>query len=297
MPEGRERRGAHFPVSKPLLRASNPWMTTLPIVKLDRGIHVMHLFYRVDRVRWSLLGPGESAKIRAGVETLCAANSAPTHPRLVTYANTGGKADMAFMIYAKELGEAARIHRQLEAAFPPGMLQMVYSYLSVTELSEYMTTDEENRQRLVTQEKLEPDSEAFNTRLGELTKMREEYEQYRLYPEMPDWEIMCFYPMNKRRAAGDNWYSLDFTTRKKLMAGHARVGRKYAGRISQLITGSTGIDDWEWGVTLMAHQLDAIKEIVYEMRFDEVSARYGEFGEFYINLRLSPAALWDHLKL
>jgi chlorite dismutase len=75
------------------------------------------------------------------------------------------------------------------------------------------------------------------------------------------------------------------------------VGRKYAGRISQLITGSTGLDGWEWGVTLMAHQLDAIKEIVYEMRFDEVTARYGEFGPFYINMRLSPADLWEHLKL
>src|SRR5439155_17619751 len=91
----------------------------------------------------------------------------------------------------------------------------------------------------------------------------------------------------KRRNAADNWYQLDFGTRKKLMSGHARVGRKFAGRVSQLITGSTGIDDWEWGVTLMAHQVDALKEIVYEMRFDEVSARYGEFGPFYINLRLS----------
>ena len=90
---------------------------------------------------------------------------------------------------------------------------------------------------------------------------------------------------------------LDFPTRKKLMAGHARVGRKFAGRVSQLITGSTGIDDWEWGVTLVAHQVDALKEIVYEMRFDEVSARYGEFGPFFVNLRLPPAALWSHLNL
>ena len=108
---------------------------------------------------------------------------------------------------------------------------------------------------------------------------------------------MAFYPMSKRRAGADNWYLLDFAARKKLMGGHARVGRKYAGRISQLITGSTGLDDWEWGVTLMAHQLDALKEIVYEMRFDEVSARYGDFGPFFVNLRLAPAELWAHLRL
>jgi chlorite dismutase len=81
------------------------------------------------------------------------------------------------------------------------------------------------------------------------------------------------------------------------MGGHARTGRKYAGKISQLITGSAGLDDWEWGVTLMAERLDDVKSIVYEMRFDEVSARYGEFGPFYINLRLSPADLWTHLGL
>jgi hydrogen peroxide-dependent heme synthase len=95
----------------------------------------------------------------------------------------------------------------------------------------------------------------------------------------------------------DNWYTLDFATRKRLMGGHARVGRKFAGRVSQLITGSTGLDGWEWGVTLMAHQVDALKEIVYEMRFDEVTARYGEFGPFFVNLRLGPAALWKHLHL
>ena len=287
----------HFAVPKRAAPHSNVRMTLLPSVKLDRGIHVMHLFYSINRVRWTSLPAGESAKTLARLEALCAANAAASHPRLATYANTGGKADLAFMIYAKELGQAAQIHRDLEAAFPPGVLEKIYSYLSVTELSEYMTTDEENRQRLINQEKLQPDTEAFAARLAELTKTREEYEHYRLYPEMQDWEVMCFYPMNKRRSAADNWYSLDFATRKKLMGGHARVGRKYAGRVSQLITGSTGLDDWEWGVTLIAHQLDAIKEIVYEMRFDEVSARYGDFGPFYINLRLTPDALWKHLHL
>jgi len=103
--------------------------------------------------------------------------------------------------------------------------------------------------------------------------------------------------MSKRRGASDNWYALDFPARRKLMGGHARVGRKYAGRVSQLITGSTGLDDWEWGVTLMAHQVDALKDIVYEMRFDEVSARYADFGPFFINMRLRPAELWQHLHL
>jgi peroxiredoxin len=265
-------------------------------VKLNRGIHVMHLFYRVDRVRWSQLPAGESARIRSALETLCAANAAPSHPRLATYANVGGKADFAFMLFAADLVELGAMHRSLESCFPAGTLNPVYSYLSVTELTEYMPTDEDN-QKTLAHEGLQPGTEAFEKRVAELAKRKADYEHYRLYPELPDWEVMAFYPMNKRRQGGDNWYVLDFDARKKLMGGHARVGRKYAGRISQLITGSTGIDDWEWGVTLVAHQVDALKEIVYEMRFDEVSARYGEFGAFYINLRMNPAEAWEHLRL
>jgi chlorite dismutase len=272
-------------------------MTTLPTVKLDRGIHVMHLFYNIDRQRWATLLSGESAKARAHLEALCSANPAASHPRLVTFANVGGKADLAFMLYAAELGQVGQMHRDIEACFPPGTLQKAFSFLSVTELSEYMSSAEDNKRMLTEQEKLEPGSEAYEKRLAELSKRMEEYEHYRLYPELPDWEVMGFYPMSKRRQGADNWYSLDFAARKKLMGGHARVGRKYAERVSQLITGSTGVDDYEWDVTLMAHQIDAIKEIVYEMRFDEVTARYGEFGTFYINLRLQPAALWEHLKL
>jgi len=269
---------------------------TTPAAKLDQGIHVMHLFYRVDRVAWAGLAAGESARAQQRLETLTTQNANPSHPRIMSYANIGGKADLAFILFAAELGEIGRLHRALEACFPPGTLQRVYTYLSVTELSEYMPTEEDNKARLLA-EKLEPGTEPYEKRIAELAASKKEYEHYRLYPEMPDWEVMSFYPMNKRRQGADNWYVLDFATRKKLMGGHARVGRKYGGRVTQLISGSTGIDDWEWGVTLMAHQVDALKEIVYEMRFDEVSARYGDFGEFYINLRLGPAALWDHLLL
>ena len=268
----------------------------IPSVKLNQGIHVMHLFYNINRVAWAALSPEQSQLTLGKLEKLCAANSAASNPRLATYANIGGKSDFAFMLTAMELGQIGQLHRDLEACFPAGTLARVYTYLSVTELPEYVTTEGDLRRQLE-QEKLEPGSEAYEKKFMEMRERQSQYEHYRLYPEMPDWEIMGFYGMSKRRQGGDNWYSLDFEARKKLMGGHARTGRRYAGRISQLITGSTGLDDWEWGVTLMAHQTDAIKEIVYEMRFDEVSARYGEFGPFYINLRMSPADLWSHLHL
>jgi len=164
-------------------------------------------------------------------------------------------------------------------------------------LSEYASTEEDYKQMLIRGEKLEPGTEAFDKRFAEMLEKKKEYEHYRLNPELQDWELMAFYPMSKRRQGNDNWYSLDMDARKKLMGGHARVGRKFGGRVSQLITSSTGLDDWEWGVTLVAHQMDALRDIVYEMRFDEVSARYGEFGPFYISLRLGAADIWEHLKL
>jgi hydrogen peroxide-dependent heme synthase len=268
----------------------------MPVVKLTKGIHVLHLFYRVDRVRWAGLAREESAGALKKLELFCDGFKAASHPRVTSYVNIGGKADLVFMLMAAELGEIGRMHRDLEGCFPAGTLQTVYSFFSITELPDYVTSEEDMRQGLLA-EKLEAGSEEFEARLKALKERHAQYEHYRLYPELPDWEVMAFYPMSKRRAGNDNWYSLEFGKRKELMAGHARVGRKFAGRISQLITGATGLDDWEWGVTLMAHQVDALKEIVYEMRFDEVSARYGEFGPFYVNLRLQPGDLWEHLRL
>src|SRR5438045_2920011 len=113
-------------------------MTNLPQVKLSRGIHVMHLFYRVNRVNWTQLAGGISAEVRENVEALCAANNAPSNPRIRTYTNIGGKADIVFVIYAAELGQIGQLHRDIEVCFPPGTLSMEYSFLSVTELPEYV---------------------------------------------------------------------------------------------------------------------------------------------------------------
>ena len=131
-------------------------MTNQPTIKLDRGLHAMHLFYRVDRQRWAALAPGESTQCRLRLEQLCAANANPSHPRLTTYVNVSGKADLVFFLLAAGLAEISQMHRDLEACFPPGALSKVFSYLSVTELVEYMPTEEDNRRLLIEQEKLSP---------------------------------------------------------------------------------------------------------------------------------------------
>jgi hydrogen peroxide-dependent heme synthase len=267
-------------------------------VKLSQGIHVMHLFFRLDRAVLRAAGADAPASARTALEKLCAQFPGPAHPRVASYVNVGGKADLAFMLYHADLAGISAMQRAVELAFPPGALVPVYTYLSVTELPDYVSNDDDLKRMIEHGErKLKPGTPEFDEAFKAAKERNDGYKFYRLNPELEDWEIMCFYPMNKKRSGADNWYSQDFDTRKKLMAGHAKTGRKYAGRISQLITGSTGIDDWEWGVTLMAHQLDAVKDIVYEMRFDEVSARFGEFGPFYINLRMNPAQIWEHLQL
>ncbi len=271
---------------------------TIPSVKLTQGIHVLHLFHRIDRAHWNALPAAESAAALARLEALCKRHPGPAAPRVMTFANVGGKADLAFMVFAAELQQLSAMQRDVELAFPAGALQPVYSYLSVTELPEYVTTDDDLKRMIQHGEKkLQPGTPEFEEAFAAAKQRNDDYKHYRLHPELEDWEIMCFYPMSKKRELTDNWYALDFDTRKKLMGGHARTGRKYAGKISQLITGSTGLDDWEWGVTLLAHNLDEVKNIIHEMRFDEVTARFGQFGPFYINLRLAPADLWAHLRL
>lgn len=195
----------------------------------------------------------------------------------------GHKADLGVIALGPDLARLQRFQQELLAA----PLEPVYSYVSLTELSEYGATEDDERARLASEEGI-TGGEA-EERLTVWRERIEHYREQRLHPKLPPKRTCCFYPMAKRRVAGNNWYELSFDARKALMAGHARVGRTYAGRVLQLITGSTGIDDWEWGVTLLADDADALKDIVYEMRFDPVSAEYAEFGPFYTGLVLDPA--------
>jgi chlorite dismutase len=213
----------------------------------SEGWGVLHLFYTVNRAR-AETEPGGTKRVLDAIASL----EADDHQVLV-FTVLGHKAELGIMALGPDVARLQAFQHELAAA----PLSLEWSYVSLTERSEY--TDDEERARA------------------------------RLYPRLPRKRAICFYPMSKRRAPDANWYELPFEQRKQLMGGHARVGRAYAGRVLQLITGSTGLDDWEWGVTLLADDPAALKEIVYEMRFDEVSARYAEFGPFVTGLLLDPA--------
>ena len=172
--------------------------------------------------------------------------------QVVAVAVLGHKAEFCFMALAPD----AWLLRDLQGALVAAGLEIVDSFVSITELSEYAEG------------------------------LPEEMANMRLYPQLPPEgkSAWCFYPMTKRRNPGQNWYELPFEERKELMYEHGASGRKFAGRIVQLITASTGLDDWEWGVTLFGERLDDLKDTVYTMRYDRASALYAEFGPFVTGL-------------
>jgi chlorite dismutase len=242
------------------------------------GWGVLHLLYRVDRAR----AEGEAGAGKRIVDAVASLEADGHQARL--FAVLGQKADLGVMAVGPDLARLQAFQQELAAAplLPAG------SYLSLTEQSEYGMTEDDERARLAADEGVTDEAEV-TARLDAWRTRIEHYREQRIHPTLPRTQVLCFYPMSKRRTAADNWFALPFAERKRIMGGHARVGRTYAGRVVQLITGSVGLDDWEWGVTLFADDVAALKEIVYEMRFDEASARFAEFGPFVTGLVLDPA--------
>ena len=268
-----------------------------PLVPRE-GWHVIHLFYQIDHAQWSILGDDEKRAAKTRLTELVQEIRATKDTHLLTFSIATPKADLGFMLLTPDLQVANAYEKQLTLSLGPEILSPTYSYLSQTESSEYTTSSEQYAaETLVGEKGLTPGSPEFDQAKKEFDDRMAHYLQHRLYPVLPDWPVVCFYPMSKRRSGEDNWYSLSYEARRELMAGHARVGRTYSGRILQLITGSTGLDEHEWGVTLLSKTTEDIKAIIYEMRFDEVSARYAEFGDFYICLQLPLAELFKRLCL
>jgi len=252
----------------------------------EEGWHVLHLFYRVEQSQWQTLTPEEQLDAKKHLSALVQEIRASPSTQLLTFGMLTPKADLGLMLLTDDLHHAQSIEKSLTLSLGPDSLNPVYSFYSLTERSEYTTTEEDYIASLKSDKNLSEGSQEFERAVNEFRTRMKKYLQDRLYPNMPDWPVFCFYPMTKRRNAGQNWYALPFETRKKLMLGHAKVGRQFAGRVRQLITGAIGLDDAEWGVTLFAHDTFQIKSIVYDMRFDTVSAEYADFGEFYIGIQL-----------
>ena len=254
-----------------------------PVVP-STGWGVTHLFFRVQPSRSP--DPAQAGKeLVAALDTFAAG---PDH-QVLCASVLGLKADLGVMAIGPDLVRHEALARALRAVSP---LEPAYSFLSLTEVSEYMESEDDVRARLQAQ-----GVEDLEDRVAKAVERLAGQRQDRLHPRLPRKAVLAFYPMSKAREPGANWYRLPFDERRRLMGGHAKVGRRYHGRVLQLVTGSTGLDEHEWGVTLLADDLAAIKEIVYEMRFDEVTAQYGEFGEFYVGLQLPVEEIFRRMML
>ena len=255
------------------------------LLRPREGLGALHLFYRVNLAVWEAAAIDERAAALDHLEQVVETARAQPQTQVITSAMFA-PADIGFMILTPDLHGLNTLEKNITAALGSGVLVPEFTYLSMTEKSEYTQKDEEYALELEKNEGIARGSAESEAKLITFRERIQHYTHDRLYPVLPNWEYFCFYPMSKRRAVEQNWYALDFQKRRELMGGHMRVGRTYAGRVRQLVTGSTGLSDWEWGVSLFAHDPYDIKAIVYEMRFDEVTHTYGEFGPFYNGLPL-----------
>jgi chlorite dismutase len=264
--------------------ATTPEKPTGPL-RPQEGLGALHLFYKVDLAAWRAKSAEARALARDHLEAVVASARQQPQTQVVTLAMFA-PADIGFMVLSPDMHALNTLEKNISASLGPDVLVPEFNYLSMTEKSEYTQKDDEYAAELEKTEGIARGSAESEAKLITFRERIQHYTHDRLYPVLPDWEYFCFYPMSKRRAVEQNWYALDFKKRRELMGGHMRVGRTYSGRVRQLVTGSTGLDDWEWGVSLFAHNPYDIKAIVYEMRFDEVTHTYGEFGPFHNGLPL-----------
>ncbi|GGI04639.1 chlorite dismutase family protein [Egicoccus halophilus] len=257
-------------------------------IRPEEGWGVLHLFLRVDHAAVPSLAPGAAKEFADVLERWS------ERTQLHVFSVLGHKADVMLMAIDADLSLLRALQTEVQATQAAPAVRLTWSYLSLTEGSEYMQTPEEYREYLASEG---VEGEDLDRRVEQFAERMTKYTDDKLHPRMPAWELACFYPMSHRREGADNWYSLDFPERRRLMHDHGKSGRAYTGRILQLVSGSTGLDEWEWGVTLFAHDLADVKDIVYTMRYDEASARFAEFGDFVIGLRRSPADLVTEIGL
>jgi chlorite dismutase len=261
-----------------------------------QGWHCLHAYYRFDRAGLTQMSPTQRT---AGREELIAILD-PAGPqataRLQTSIVSGHKADFSLMLMDPHPLKINAVHQRVLASSLGGAIVPTYSFVSLTEISEYVPSVEQYAQKLVQEGEVE-ESPAYAAKVKAYADRLPMMNKQRLTPEFPPYPATCFYPMNKKRKVGENWFTLPFEERNRMMSEHARSGMVFAGKVQHLITVSVGLDDWEWGVTLWAKNPEYLANIVYKMRFDEASARFAEFGPFYTSYVASAAEMLDHCQI
>jgi len=256
------------------------------------GSFALHQMFRFDRGAWhpqerfhreSLLA--EAVKMFQEME----AGSSVRPNQSAIYSIIGHKGDLMLVHFRDSMEDLHRAELAIKQLAFADFLEPTHSYLSVVELGLYESSAKTYAQ--LAEQNIQPHSPEWNAAIAEVMARQSAAMAPRLHPEIPKNKFICFYPMDRKRGESKNWYEVTMAERQRMMHEHGLVGRRYADSVRQIITGSIGLDDWEWGVDLFADDPLTFKRLIYEMRFDEVSAAYALFGSFYIGLRVHAADL------
>jgi hydrogen peroxide-dependent heme synthase len=268
--------------------------SAIPAVPLTLdGSYILHQMFRIRWSAWKALGHAAQKSILANAESVFGPMQQNTQESTAMFSLLGHKGDLMFVHFRRTLDQLNQAELSVSRAEIYDYFEPTGSYVSVVELGLYEASVKLYGE--LTTKGLRPGTGDWNAAVESALAEQRQIAAPRLWPEIPLRRYLCFYPMNKYRGEQRNWYSESITERQRMMREHGMIGRHYAGRVTQIISGSIGFDDWEWGVDLFADDPLVFKKLVYEMRFDEASAVYGLFGAFYIGLRFSTAQLGNLL--
>ena len=266
---------------------ATPEMPATPLAL--EGFAVLHQMFRIRRASWRGLETAEQTRVIAQAAAHFNKLQGREDGESGLFSQLGHKGDLMLVHFRRTFDELNQAEIEIANLELAEFLEPTTSYLSAIELGLYEASVTIYSDLIA--KSIEPHSAEWNSAIeAELARQREKIAP-RLHPKIPPRRYLCFYPMDKKREGGDNWYRVDIERRRDLMRDHGMVGRRYAGQVTQIISGSIGFDDWEWGVDLFADDPMVFKKLVYEMRFDEASAAYAKFGPFYFAIRLDPADL------
>jgi chlorite dismutase len=262
-------------------------MTAVPLTL--EGYSVLHQMFRFRWAAWRQLDGTEKIDIVREASSELAAMEQNSSGQFALYSLLGHKGDLMLIHFRQSFDELNQAELQLARLRISDYLESATSYLSVIELGLYESTVKVYSE--LVERGLEPHSDGWKREIQITLARQMEAMRPRLFPGIPEHRYACFYPMDRRRGEDKNWYTVPLAERARQMHEHGLVGRRYAGEVKQIITASIGFDDWEWGVDLFADDPLVFKKLIYEMRFDEVSAVYAQFGQFFVGLRYPAAGL------
>jgi peroxiredoxin len=278
-----------FPTAPP-----SPAIETLPPVPLTiEGASVLHQMARVRWTAWKALEARERSEIAQEAAAALAEMESNLSGQSAAFSLLGHKGDLIFVHFRPSFEELGQVEKRMSQLRLWDYLEPATSYLSVVELGLYESS--QKTYHALAERGVQPFSEEWRAEIEQVLARQREAMRPRLFPDMPPHKYLCFYPMDRKRGEQKNWYMLPMAERQRQMHEHGLIGRRYAGEVKQIISGSIGFDDWEWGVDLFADDPLVFKKLIYEMRFDEVSAVYALFGTFYVGIRCPAAELTSWL--